>query len=186
MESLSRSARSRRRFAWRLFLICWLAAMAASRIPAQSTFGAILGIVRDATGAIVQNAHVTLENTGTQATLVAEADESGNYAFRNVDVGSYKLTIAAPGFETESLPQIALAARETRRIDATLKPGAQSETVVVKEDADPVITTDVSNLAETKLGDELADLPRGHLLPLHWLDQPNLHADHGIGCANRR
>lgn len=133
--------------------------MAASRIPAQSTFGAILGIVRDATGAIVQNAHVTLENTGTQATLVAEADESGNYAFRNVDVGSYKLTIAAPGFETESLPQIALAARETRRIDATLKPGAQSETVVVKEDADPVITTDVSNLAETKLGDELADLP---------------------------
>ncbi|MGA9063205.1 MAG: carboxypeptidase regulatory-like domain-containing protein [Terracidiphilus sp.] len=142
-----------------MFLICWLAAMAASRIPAQSTFGAILGIVRDATGAIVQNAHVTLENTGTQATLVAEADESGNYAFRNVDVGSYKLTIAAPGFETESLPQIALAARETRRIDATLKPGAQSETVVVKEDADPVITTDVSNLAETKLGDELADLP---------------------------
>ncbi len=133
--------------------------MAASRIPAQSTFGAILGIVRDATGAIVQNAHVTLENTGTQATLVAEADESGNYAFRNVDVGSYKLTIAAPGFETELLPQIALAARETRRIDATLKPGAQSETVVVKEDADPVITTDVSNLAETKLGDELADLP---------------------------
>ena len=159
MESLSRSAWSRRRFAWRLVLICWLAAMAAGRLPAQSTFGAILGIVRDATGAIVQDAQVTLQNTGTQTTLVAMVDTSGNYAFRNVDVGSYKLTIAAPGFATESLPQIALAARETRRIDATLKPGAQSETVEVREDAVPVITTDVSNLAQTKLGDELVDLP---------------------------
>jgi hypothetical protein len=142
-----------------LSLICWLAASAAIPIPAQSTYGSILGIVRDATGAIVQDAQVTLENTGTQATLVAMADLSGNYAFRNVDVGSYRLTIAAPGFETESLPQIALAARETRRIDATLKPGAQTETIEVKEDSKPVITTDVSNLAETKLGDELADLP---------------------------
>jgi hypothetical protein len=126
---------------------------------AQSTFGSILGMVRDATGAIIQNAQVTLENTGTRATLVAMVDESGNYAFRNVDVGSYRLTIAAPGFETASLPQIALAARETRRIDATLRPGAQTQTVEVREDAVPVITTDVSNLAETKLGDELVDLP---------------------------
>ncbi len=159
MESLSRSARSRGRFAWRLFLVCWLAATAAGRLPAQSTFGSILGIVRDSTGASIQDAHVTLQNTGTQTTLVAMADATGNYAFRNVDVGSYKLVIAAPGFATESLPQIALAARETRRIDATLRPGAQSETVEVREDAVPVITTDVSNLAETKLGDELVDLP---------------------------
>jgi hypothetical protein len=133
--------------------------MAAGRLAAQSTFGAILGIVRDSTGASIQDAQVTLENTGTQTTLVAMADTSGNYAFRNVDVGSYKLVIAAPGFATESLPQIALAARETRRIDATLRPGAQSETVEVREDAVPVITTDVSNLAQTKLGDELVDLP---------------------------
>jgi len=131
----------------------------AGPVHAQSTFGAILGMVRDATGAVIQNAQVTLQNTGTQTTLVAMVDESGNYAFRNVDVGSYKLTIAAPGFETAALPQIALAARETRRIDATLRPGAQTQTVEVREDAEPVITTDASNLAETKLGDELVNLP---------------------------
>jgi hypothetical protein len=44
-------------------------------------------------------------------------------------------------------------------MDATLKPGAESQTVVVVEDALPVITTDVSNLAETKAGDELVELP---------------------------
>jgi hypothetical protein len=136
-----------------------LVSAGAVRIHAQSTFGSVLGMVRDATGAIIQNAQVTLQNTGTQTTLVAMVDESGNYAFRNVDVGSYRLTIAAPGFETAALPQIALAARETRRIDATLRPGAQTQTVEVKEDAEPVITTDASNLAETKLGDELVNLP---------------------------
>jgi hypothetical protein len=118
-----------------------------------------LGAVRDASGAIVQGAQITLLNTGTKSSQNAVADGEGNYAFRNVEVGSYKLTIVAPGFQTESLPQIALAARETRRIDVALRPGAQSVTVEVREDEAPVITTDVSNLAETKLGNELVDLP---------------------------
>ncbi len=160
MERLCRAARPSRRMAFRSFLLsCWLAAAAACPISAQSTFGSILGIVRDTTGAVIQGAQVTLENTGTQATQVSTVDASGNYAFRNVDVGAYKLTIAAPGFQTESLPQIALAARETRRIDVTLRPGSQSQTVEVREDEAPVITTDVSNLAQTKLGNELVDLP---------------------------
>ena len=159
MKHLSCSRWLPRRLAWRLFFLGLLVSSGAGSIHAQSTFGSILGMVRDATGAIIQNARVTLQNTGTQTTLVAMVDESGNYAFRNVDVGSYRLTIAAPGFETAALPQIALAARETRRIDATLRPGAQTQTVEVREDAAPVITTDVSNLAETKLGDELVNLP---------------------------
>ena len=146
--------------AFRSFLLsCWLAAAAACPISAQSTFGSILGVVRDSTGAVIQDAQVTLENTGTQATQVATVDESGDYAFRNLEVGAYKLTIAAPGFQTEALPQIALGARETRRIDVTLRPGSQSQTVEVREDEAPVITTDVSNLAQTKLGNELVDLP---------------------------
>ncbi len=133
--------------------------MLAAALPAQSTFGAILGMVRDSSGALVQGAQVTLLNTGTTAAHTAVTDAGGNYAFKNIDVGSYKLTFAATGFETESLPDIALTARETRRMDATLKPGAETQTVIVIDDPTPVITTDVSNLAETKVGDELVELP---------------------------
>jgi hypothetical protein len=133
--------------------------MAAGPLWAQSTFGSILGTVRDSTGALVRDAQVTLVNTGTTAKRTTATDGSGNYAFKNIDVGVYKVTFAAPGFQTESLPEIALTARETRRIDATLKPGAETQTVVVIEDSAPVITTEVSNLAETKVGDELVELP---------------------------
>ena len=145
--------------ALRLLLICSLLAIAGGRLPAQSTFGAILGTVRDSSGALVPGAQVTLVNTGTTAHAVAGTDADGNYAFKNIDVGTYKLTIAATGFEEETLPGIALTARETRRMDATLKLGGETQTVVVIDDPAPVITTDVSNLAETKLGDELVELP---------------------------
>jgi len=143
---------------WRLCAVSLLAC-AAALLPAQSTFGTILGSVRDTSGALVAGAEVTLENTGTSAARTATTDADGNYAFNNIDVGRYSLTITAQGFEKESLPEIVLLARETRRLDAILKAGAAATTVVVVEDAAPVITTDVSNLAETKVGDELQELP---------------------------
>jgi hypothetical protein len=142
------------------FLVtCFLLALAAVPGLAQSTFGEILGTVRDSSGAVVEGAQVTLANTGTTANRTLVTDANGSYAFKNIDVATYTLTITAPGFEKESLPAIALTARETRRMDATLKPGAESQTVVVMEESAPVITTDVSNLAETKSGDELVELP---------------------------
>ncbi|MFZ0743319.1 MAG: TonB-dependent receptor, partial [Terracidiphilus sp.] len=142
-----------------LVLLC-LAALAACPLVAQSTFGSILGTVRDSTGALLQGAQVTLVNADTTAKRTAVTDANGNYSFRNIDVGGYTLTISAPGFQSESLPAIALTARETRRMDAVLKLGAATQTIVVLDDsAAPVITTDVSNLAETKVGDELVELP---------------------------
>jgi hypothetical protein len=145
-------------FARRLVAGC-LIAWATAPLLAQSTFGAILGSVHDTTGALVAGVEVRLLNTGTASTRTVVTDANGDYAFKNIDVGKYVLTFSAPGFEKESLPEIVLTARETRRMDTTLKPGAESQTVVVVDDAAPVITTDVSSLAETKTGDELVDLP---------------------------
>lgn len=141
------------------FLACLLVIVAADQLSAQSTFGSILGTVRDSSGAVVPGAQVTLKNTGTTATQKVATDEGGGYAFKNVEVGTYALTFTAPSFEKESLSEISLTARETRRLDAVLKPGAESQTVLVLDSAAPVITTDVSNVAETKIGDELVELP---------------------------
>jgi len=143
----------------RRFLVACLVSVSAAALPAQSTYGTILGSVHDTSGALVAGAEVALKNTGTSAARTTITDAEGNYAFNNIDVGRYTLTITAPGFEKDALPEIVLLARETRRLDATLKAGAEAQTVVVLENAAPVITTDVSNLAETKVGDELVELP---------------------------
>jgi hypothetical protein len=140
-------------------LACILILIAAAPLFAQSTYGTILGTVQDSTGAVVPGAQVTLLNTGTMAKRVITSDSAGSYAFSNIDVGTYSLTISAAGFKTETVPSIPLTARETRRVDAALKPGAQTQSVEVVSDYVTVINTDVSNLAETKVGEELVDLP---------------------------
>lgn len=151
------AARVCRRFACYLVLATCLA---AAPLLAQSTFGTILGTVRDPSGAAISGAQLTLLNTGTQGARSVTTDDNGDYAFRNIDVGAYQLTIAAAGFQTQTLPAVPLTARETRRVDAVLKPGGETQTVVVLDDsAVPVINTEVSNVAETKVGDELVELP---------------------------
>jgi hypothetical protein len=143
----------------RVLLVLVFAAGLAGSGRAQSTFGSIVGTVHDPSGAVVPHAEVELTNSGTASKHSINTDGAGNYAFQNIDVGSYSLTIKAQGFETEAVPDIVLTARETRRVDATLKTGAESQTVEVVGQLENVITTDVSNLAVTKTGDELVDLP---------------------------
>ena len=139
---------------------CCLALVIAGPLPAQSTFGTILGTVHDASGALVAGAQLTLLNTGTNGARTAATDANGDYAFRNIDVGAYQITITATGFQTQTLPAVSLTARETRRVDAVLKLAGETQTVVVIDDsAAPVINTEVSNVAETKVGDELVELP---------------------------
>jgi hypothetical protein len=159
MRNFYATFRSSRVFAWQLLLACSLAALLACPLAAQSTYGTILGTVHDSTGAVVIGATVTLTNTGTSATRSLDTDTSGSFAFKNIDVGTYALTFAAQGFQKQSQPEISLTARETRRVDAALNPGAESQTVEVLGTLENVITTDVSNLAETKVGEELVELP---------------------------
>jgi hypothetical protein len=140
-----------------LFVACFASAVTASQ--AQSTFGTILGTVKDSTGAVVPGAMILLTNKGTTSTRTATSDSGGEFTLSNIEIGSYSLSISAPGFEKYSLPEIAINARESRRVEAALKLGSETQTVTVEETAQNVITTEVSNLAETKLGTELVSLP---------------------------
>jgi len=141
------------------FALLFILFVTSAGARAQSTFGSILGTVRDASGAVVPGALVTATNKGTGAQRTATSDGSGEFTLSNIDVGNYSVAITAPGFEKYSLPEISITARESRRIDAALKLGQADQTVTVVESAQNVITTEVSNLAETKVGEELVSLP---------------------------
>ncbi|HEX4809652.1 MAG TPA: carboxypeptidase-like regulatory domain-containing protein [Bryobacteraceae bacterium] len=128
-------------------------------LHAQSTFGTILGTVKEPSGAVVVNARVELVNKGTNAARSTLTNESGNYQFTNVEVGSYALSLESPGFQKVEFTSFDLAGRETKRLDADLKIATQTTTVNVESSGGVVVQTDTSSVAETKGSRELVDLP---------------------------
>ena len=69
--------------------LVWLFAMMATGLAlGQADQGAVVGLVQDATGAVIANAKVTLTNTDNGLELQAETDRSGNYVFSPVKIGN--------------------------------------------------------------------------------------------------
>jgi hypothetical protein len=126
---------------------------------AQSTFGTILGTVRDQSEALIPGSAVTVQNVGTSVRRMVVTDETGSYTVPNLEPGTYRVRIEVAGFQVAEFTDIQLMARQTIRIDGAMKVATQAESVNVTTEAAPVINTEVSNIAETKTGRELVDLP---------------------------
>ena len=148
---------SRPRFAY--FVVLFAALLFCEALNAQSTYGTVLGTVKESSGAIVPGAAVNLTNTGTNAKHSTLTDGSGGYQFVNLEVGNYQLTVEATGFQKAEFSAFALGGRETKRLDAQLQIASQSTTINVESSAGAVIQTDTSSIAETKGSLELTDLP---------------------------
>jgi len=156
----------------------------------QSTFGTILGSAQDPSGSAVTGGVVTLRNTGTDARRSTLTDSSGNYNVPNLEPGDYEVIFEAPGFQ-RTVAKVELLARQTARIDGHLPVATQTETVNVETTGAPTINTEVSNLAETKQGRELVDLPvaiatrgTGSTSPLSTLTtQPGVQTDAAGGIS---
>lgn len=125
----------------------------------QSTFGSFVGTVHDPSGGIVPECVITLTNIGTSAQRSAVTDKDGNYVLVNLEPGTYQIVMQAPGFQMLTVKDLALTARQTVRVDGALTVAGQAQSVDVNETAEAAISTEVSNIAETKSGRELVELP---------------------------
>lgn len=128
-------------------------------LPGQSTFGSFVGTVHDPSGGIVPECVITLTNIGTSAQRSAVTDKEGNYVLVNLEPGAYQIIMRAPGFQMLTLKDLTLTARQTVRVDGALTVAGQAQSVDVNETAEAAISTEVSNIAETKSGRELVELP---------------------------
>ncbi len=133
--------------------------LASGRSEAQSTFGEVLGTVKEASGAVVPNAVVEIVSQGKSTVKSTVTDQTGSYQFVNIDAGTYTVSIVATGFQKVQFSAFDLSARETKRVDADLKLATQQQTVNVESTAEAVVQSDASNIAVTKGSLELTNLP---------------------------
>ena len=125
----------------------------------QSTFGTFVGTVHDPTGSVISACKVTSTNKGTDAQRTTVTNSAGDYEILNLEPGTYEIVVEAPGFQRTVFQNLELDARQTIRVNAKLAVATQSDTINVSQGAEAPISTEVSNIAETKLGRELNDLP---------------------------
>jgi hypothetical protein len=113
------------------FRYCAVAILSISPLVAQISTGTIVGVVEDASGAVIPNAQLTLRQTATGDTRRSIAAGSGEFNFPVLQLGSYVLTAAANGFKTKTLTGINLQVDQTVNLRIALEVGSATETVEV-------------------------------------------------------
>src|SRR5438045_2626090 len=112
-----------------------LLSAAALLLPApargQTLKGTILGTVTDASHAIVPTVAVNIIEINTNFTRSEVTNESGFFAFANLDPGNYRVEVSHPGFRKVVRSGIVLEANSTIRVDAELTPGEVNQVVDV-------------------------------------------------------
>src|SRR5437879_1746094 len=119
--------------------------LAASFASAQSTGGRIRGTITDTSGGAIAAVTVQLINEATHATREVQSNESGEYIFLEVPVGSYEIGIAQTGFKKYVRKGVPLDLNQVITLDISLQVGGSTETVEVTG-APPVVDTTSTQL----------------------------------------
>jgi hypothetical protein len=151
---------NRRISAYVVLILVFSSLFSASLVYSQSaTSGAVVGTVKDPTGAVVAGATVTLTAIATSQTQTATSDTAGRYSFPLVAPGEYTLTITAKGFRKTSVARLVVEVNKSSLVDQTLEVGASSEVVEVTATTMTELQTQDSSVGEVLSGTELNRLP---------------------------
>jgi Carboxypeptidase regulatory-like domain/TonB dependent receptor len=170
-----------RRFLFLALFVLGCLVLSAAR--AQQTLGKVSGTVTDATGAAIPAASILLVNEQTAATRNTTSSGSGGYLVQDLSIGTYTVTITAPGFNTEKLTGFLVQADRTASLQIKLKAGDVSISVDVSATAQ-LNTTDPTNgyvLDATTI--ENTPLGTGSFTQLATLS-PGVHADPLAGTGS--
>ncbi|UWZ81843.1 TonB-dependent receptor [Occallatibacter riparius] len=135
-------------------------ALAALSIDGRAqTQGSIFGTAKDAAGAVVSGASVTLTNMDEGTSRETMTNATGDYLFSNVIAGHYSVKVAANGFAKWSISGVTLAVRQELRIDVALAISAVEQSVQVTGENATAIDTDNPTISGTFTADAATNLP---------------------------
>ena len=127
-------------------------------VMAQVDRGNIQGTVTDPTGAVVAGAGVRIVSTATNVSQSTTTGASGGYAFFNLPIGTYNLSVEAKGFRRADITSVKVEVNQQAKVDVSMQVGDVTQTVEVQASASLVQTesTDVGEVLDNK---RFTDLP---------------------------
>src|SRR5918912_3699983 len=149
----------------RLITLMLLMLALAPAAPAQTSRGTVTGIVTDPNGDAVLGATVELKNKDTNLSRTATTNDAGLYRFDAVDLGTYNLTITAPGFRPVTNTGILISANRVATFDAKLEVGTQAAVVDVSASAGELLQTSDAARGGNFTSLQVVNLPQSNLDP---------------------
>jgi hypothetical protein len=151
---------------------------------AQMTRGSISGTARDASGAVVPGATVTVINVATNATQTVVTDAQGFYRVPALEPGRYTVTTDLSGFRKVEQRDIDVRPALETPLDVRLEPAGVGESIQVTADAgtaglnktNPTIATSINARSVEEL-----PLPGGRNINNLVLTVPNAMSTTGQG-----
>jgi hypothetical protein len=101
----------------------------------QSERGTIQGSVKDASGAVVVGARVTITNTETNSVTNLATGETGDFTAASLQVGTYNVRFEKEGFRPSVISRLTLNAGNSVRADVALEVGSTTTAVNVEASA---------------------------------------------------
>jgi outer membrane receptor protein involved in Fe transport len=146
------------RFLLALGLLC-AALLLPGLLQAQnSVTGALTGVVRDSSGAIVPGAEVRIVDTATNATITVTANGEGRYSAPLLKPSRYQVTATATGL-SGSPAMVTVSVGQVPNLDLTLSPTSTATTVNVSSQSVLLTDTQSPALVTTLTESQVENLP---------------------------
>src|SRR5215471_6164881 len=145
----------------RILLVCLAIASCcgAAMSQAQSDAADLQGTVRDANGAVVASAPVTVRNTATNVTRETTTNDDGFYKIVNLPPGNYEISVKANNYKTALIPSVKLTVGQTINQDVPLEVGDLTATVTVTSVSPNIVETTNTNVATIIDRERIENLP---------------------------
>src|SRR5947209_14728703 len=124
----------------------------------QANFGRILGTVTDQSGGVISGATVTIIDKDRGVARTLTTDDAGEYNAPTLIPGAYVVRVEANGFKKLERQNVVLEVGKEVRVDLTVQPGEQTQSVTVTE-AIPLVETTNATLGGTLNNADINDLP---------------------------
>jgi Carboxypeptidase regulatory-like domain/TonB dependent receptor len=124
----------------------------------QVSAGKIVGTVKDASGAFLADATITVTETQTNVERKTSTNAQGEYVVTELPSGVYTVAVERTGFKKAVQNAFKLDVNQVVRVDFSLTVGSISETVTVTA-AEPLIETDTSSTGQVIEENRVEELP---------------------------
>jgi hypothetical protein len=138
-----------------------LALILAGTIPAaaQAVYGSVAGTVRDASGAAVPGATVTLTSLERSTAVTVTTNASGFYVKGQILPGRYEVKAELRGFKSKVVSSVVVSVDTQTMVNLALDVGEIAEQLVVEASEGQLLKTDRADVSTTFERKQVTELP---------------------------